>query len=220
MSVVAWPGLRRNLIAILRGVKPGEALPLAQALVESGFDAIEVPLNSPDPLDTLARLVANLPPHVLLGAGTVLTAERVAAVHAAGGRLIVSPNFDADVVREAVRLGMVSLPGVFTPTEAFAALAAGASGLKFFPAGVLGAAGIGAMRAVLPSGVVLGAVGGVSDASFAAYAAVGVTAFGLGTSLYQPGFGVAELRQRADAAVQAYDAVFPAAMAALGHQAT
>ncbi len=211
MTPVPWPPLRRNLVAILRGVRPGEALPLAQALVQSGFDAIEVPLNSPDPLDTLARLVAGLPPHVLLGAGTVLTAERAAAVHALGGRLIVAPNFDAGVVREAGRLGMVSLPGVLTPTEAFAALAAGASGLKFFPAGVPGPAGIGAMRAVLPRDATLGAVGGVSDASFAAYAAAGVTVFGLGASLYQPGFGVAELRPRADAAVAAYDAVFPPA---------
>ena len=208
MTPVPWPRLARNLIAILRGVTPGEAVPLALALVESGFDAIEVPLNSPDPLDTIARLVAALPPHVLLGAGTVLTAERVGAVHAAGGRLIVAPNFDAGVLQEAGRLGMVSMPGVFTPTEAFGALAAGASGLKFFPAGVLGTAGINAMRAVLPRGVVLGAVGGVSDTSFAAYAAVGVTAFGLGSSLYQPGFDVGELRRRADAAVAAYDAVF------------
>jgi 2-dehydro-3-deoxyphosphogalactonate aldolase len=206
--VIAWPRLARNLVAILRGITPAEAVPIGLALVESGFDAIEVPLNSPDPLETIARLVAALPPHILLGAGTVLTPDRVAAVHQAGGRLIVAPNFNAEVVREAGRLGMVSMPGVFTPTEAFAALAAGASGLKFFPAGALGASGIGAMRAVLPPGVVMGAVGGVSDASFAAYAAVGVTAFGLGSSLYQPGFGVAEIRRRADAAVAAYDAVF------------
>lgn len=208
MTQVPWPRLTRNLIAILRGITPGEAVAVAQALVESGFDAIEVPLNSPEPLDTIARLVAALPAHVLLGAGTVLTAKQVGAVHAAGGRLIVSPNFDAEVVREAGRLGMVSMPGVFTPTEAFGALAAGASGLKFFPAGVLGVAGIGAMRAVLPPGVLMGVVGGVSDASFAAYAAVGVTAFGLGASLYQAGFSVAEVQQRAEAAVTAYDAVF------------
>jgi 2-dehydro-3-deoxyphosphogalactonate aldolase len=114
------------------------------------------------------------------------------------------------VVQQAARLGLVSMPGVFTPTEAFAALAAGASGLKFFPAGVLGPSGIGAMRAVLPRGTILGAVGGISDASFAPYAAVGVTAFGLGTSLYQPGFDAAEVRRRADAAVAAYDRVFAA----------
>jgi 2-dehydro-3-deoxyphosphogalactonate aldolase len=205
-----WPRLKRNLIAILRGIRPDDAAPIALALVESGFDAIEIPLNSPEPLDTIGRLNTALPPGILVGAGTVLTPERVAAVYGVGGRLIVSPNFDASVVKEAGARGMVSMPGVFTPTEAFAALAAGASGLKFFPAGVLGAAGIGAMRAVLPSGTVLGAVGGVSDASFAAYAAVGVTAFGLGSSLYQPGFSVEEVRRRADAAVAAYDAVFGA----------
>ena len=203
-----WPKLARNLIAILRGIKPAEALPIARALVQSGFDAIEVPLNSPDPLETIAALVEALPPHILLGGGTVLSADRVTAIHAVGGRLIVAPNCDAAVLREAGRLGLVSMPGVFTPTEAFAALAAGASGLKFFPAGVLGPAGIGAMRAVLPPGVVLGAVGGVSDASFAPLAAAGVTAFGLGSSLYQPGFDAAEVRRRADAAVAAYDAVF------------
>ena len=205
-----WPKLGRNLIAILRGIRPEEAVPIARALVESGFDAIEVPLNSPDPLDTIARLVNALPPHILLGGGTVLSADRVGAIHAVGGRLIVAPNCDTAVLREAGRLGLVSMPGVFTPTEAFSALAAGASGLKFFPAGVLGAAGIGAMRAVLPRGVVLGAVGGVSDASFAPLAAVGVIAFGLGSSLYQPGFDAAEVRRRADAAVAAYDAVFGA----------
>ena len=206
-----WPRLARNLVAILRGITPQEAVPIAMALAESGFDAIEVPLNSPDPLDTIARLAAALPPHVLLGAGTVLTAERVAAVHAAGGRLIVSPNCDPAVIQAAGQRGMVSMPGVFTPTEAFAALAAGASGLKFFPAGVLGTAGIAALRAVLPPDAVLGAVGGVSDASFAAYAAVGITAFGLGSSLYRPGFGVGEIQDRAAAAVRAYDAVFPRA---------
>jgi 2-dehydro-3-deoxyphosphogalactonate aldolase len=208
--VTPWPTLTRNLIAILRGIRPQEALPIARTLVEAGFDAIEVPLNSPDPLDTIARLVQALPPHILLGGGTVLAPDRVCAIHDAGGRLIVAPNFDPAVVQQAARLGLVSMPGVFTPTEAFAALAAGASGLKFFPAGVLGPSGIGAMRAVLPRGTVLGAVGGISDASFAPYAAVGVTAFGLGTSLYQPGFDAAEVRRRADAAVAAYDRVFAA----------
>ncbi len=205
---VAWPPLRRNLVAILRGIRPDEAVSLAEVLVESGFDALEIPLNSPDPLDSIRRVAAAMPRHVLVGAGTVLTAERVTAVHEAGARMLISPNFNPEVVATAVRLGLASLPGVFTPTEAFAALAAGASGLKFFPASVLGAEGIGAMRAVLPSGTVLGAVGGVSDASFASYAKAGVTVFGLGSSLYKPGFTAAELRDRAMAAVTAYDAVF------------
>jgi 2-dehydro-3-deoxyphosphogalactonate aldolase len=201
--------LTRNLIAILRGIKPDEAVPIALALVAAGFDAIEVPLNSPDPMDTIARLVQAMPPHILLGGGTVLTQDAVTAIHGAGGRLIVAPNFNPSVVEQAQHLGLVSMPGVFTPSEAFAALAAGASGLKFFPAGVLGPAGIAAIRAVLPPGVVIGAVGGISETSFAPYAAVGVTAFGLGSSLYQPGFDAAEVRRRADAAIVAYDAVFP-----------
>jgi 2-dehydro-3-deoxyphosphogalactonate aldolase len=209
--MIPWPKLTRNLIAILRGIKPDDAVPIALALVEAGFDAIEVPLNSPDPLDTIARLVHALPTHILLGGGTVLAPDGVIAIHRAGGRLIVAPNFNPDVVAHASRLGLVCMPGVFTPTEAFAALAAGASGLKFFPAGVLGPSGIGAMRAVLPQGVVIGAVGGISDTSFAPYAAVGVTAFGLGSSLFKPGFDAADVRRRADAAVAAYDAVFPLA---------
>ena len=206
---VAWPPRRRQLVAILRGIQPDEAVELGQVLVEAGFDTLEIPLNSPEPLDSIQRLAAALPSHVLLGAGTVLSAERVAAVYEAGARLLISPNFDPAVVAAAARLGMPSMPGVFTPTEAFAALAAGAAALKFFPASMVGAEGIGAMRAVLPRGTVLGAVGGVSEASFTAYAQAGVTVFGLGSSLYKPGFRPADLRERALAAVTAYDAVFP-----------
>ena len=207
---VAWPPLRRNLIAILRGIRPDEAVALAQVLVETGFDALEIPLNSPDPLHSIRLVAAAMPRHVLVGAGTVLTAERVAAVHQAGARMLIAPNFNPEVVAMAGRLGIATMPGVFTPTEAFSALAAGASGLKFFPASVLGAEGIGAMRAVLPKGTVLGAVGGVSESSFAAYAQAGVTVFGLGSSLYKPGFTQADLRERAQAAITAYDQVFPA----------
>ena len=159
---VPWPALRRHLVAILRGVKPDEAVALGEVLVESGFDALEVPLNSPEPIESIRRLAAALPPGILLGAGTVLSAERVAAVHEAGARMVISPNSDPAVLTAAGRLGIPSMPGVFTATEAFGALAAGASALKFFPASVLGADGIGALRAVLPGGTVLGAVGGVS----------------------------------------------------------
>ena len=203
-----WPALRRNLVAILRGVRPDEAVAIGEALVAAGFDAIEVPLNSPEPLDSIARLVRALPPSVLVGAGTVLDARSVDAVREAGGRLIVSPNTDPAVIGRAASLGMASLPGVFTPSEAFAALAAGASALKFFPASVLGAEGVSAVRAVLPRGTVLGVVGGVADAHFAAYAAVGVSVFGLGSSLYKPGLDAAGVGARAAAAARAYDAVF------------
>lgn len=205
-----WPTLRRNLVAILRGVRPHEVVAIGEALVAAGFDAIEVPFNSPEPLDSIARLVRALPPEVLVGAGTVLDAGSVDAVHGVGGRLIVSPNMDQAVIGRAASLGMASLPGVFTPSEAFAALAAGASALKFFPASVLGAEGVSAVRAVLPHGTVLGVVGGVADAHFAAYAAVGVSVFGLGSSLYKPGLDAAGVGERAAAAVAAYDAVFAA----------
>ncbi|WP_181699624.1 2-dehydro-3-deoxy-6-phosphogalactonate aldolase [Chthonobacter albigriseus] len=204
---VAWPTLGRNLVAILRGVTPDEVGPIGDALVDAGFEAIEVPLNSPDAISSIGRLVERLPNHVFVGAGTVLATEEVEAVGSVGGRLIVSPNVDEHVVRTAVKLGMVTMPGVFTPTEAFAALRYGASGLKFFPASVLGASGIAAMSAVLPKGVVIGAVGGVADADFAAYAAAGVTAFGLGSSLYRPGYTAADVAAKARSAVAAYDAV-------------
>jgi 2-dehydro-3-deoxyphosphogalactonate aldolase len=205
---VAWPKLARNLVAILRGIKPDEAEGIGVALLDAGFDAIEVPLNSPEPLASIARLVKALPPHVLIGAGTVTAPEEVDAIYAVGGRLIVSPNLDESVVRRATASGMVTMPGVFTPTEAFTALKYGASALKFFPASVLGPAGVGAIKMVLPKATIVGAVGGVTDEHFAAYAQAGVVAFGLGSSLYKPGMKVQEVSERAQAAVAAYDKVF------------
>lgn len=210
---VPWPGLARNLVAILRGVTPDEVVPIGEALVEAGFSAVEVPLNSPDPFASIAALVERLPNHILVGAGTVTAVEEVEAVGAVGGRLVVSPNVEEAVVRTAAKLGMVTMPGAFTPTEAFAALRYGASALKIFPASVLGPSGIKALRAVLPEGVTVGAVGGVQDADFSVYAAAGVTAFGLGGSLYRPGASAAEVLQKARAAVAAYDAVFNAGRA-------
>jgi 2-dehydro-3-deoxyphosphogalactonate aldolase len=207
-QTVPWPKLGRNLVAILRGVKPDEVEAIGEALAEAGFEAIEVPLNSPDPLASVERLARKMPANVLVGAGTVLTPEDVAGVADAGGRLIVSPNVDPAVLAGAARRAMVTMPGVFTPTEAFLALKCGASALKFFPAAALGATGIGAIRAVLPRGTVIGAVGGVSEADFAAYAGAGVTAFGLGSSLYKVGASAADVAEKARAAVAAYDAVF------------
>lgn len=203
-----WPTLRRNLVAILRGVRPEEGVAIAEALMAAGFDAIEVPLNSPEPLDTITRLVAALPAEILIGAGTVLTADAVSAVHAVGGRLVVSPNMDANVIGRTVALGMASLPGVFTATEAFAALAAGAGALKFFPASVHGPEGIAAVRAVLPSSTIIGVVGGVNESHFARYAACGVSVFGLGSSLYRPGDTADQVSTRAKATVAAYDKAF------------
>ena len=198
--------MRRDLVAILRGVRPDEIDAIGDALVGEGFEAIEVPLNSPDPLRSIERLAARHGGACLVGAGTVLTAADCRRVHEAGGRLMVSPNVEPEVLAAAAGCGMVSMPGVFTATEAFQALAAGASGLKFFPAGALGPSGISAIRAVLPAETTIAAVGGVSEKSFAGYAAVGVRVFGLGTSLYQPSMSAAEGAERARITITAYDA--------------
>ncbi len=200
-----WPILSRNLVAILRGVTPGEVEAIGEALVEAGFQAIEVPLNSPDPFASIDRLRKRLPEEIIIGAGTVLTEAEVDSVRDAGGSLIVSPNCDPAVIARTAQLWMLSLPGVFTATEAFSALKSGASALKIFPASALGAAGIGALGAVLPKDTVIGAVGGVSDPDFATYWAAGVRAFGLGSSLYKPGFTAEDVAPRARAAVAAYD---------------
>ncbi|MER9952739.1 2-dehydro-3-deoxy-6-phosphogalactonate aldolase [Mesorhizobium sp. M0047] len=203
-----FPKLKRGLVAILRGLKPTEAIAIGQALFDAGIEAIEVPLNSPEPFSSIAGIVEALPKTALVGAGTVLTPADVDSLHKAGGRLLVSPNIDAEVMARAMHYGMVTMPGVFTPTEAFRAIRLGASALKFFPASVLGAAGISAMRAVLPAQTVVGAVGGVSEKDFAGYKAAGVTAFGLGSSLYKPGMSVDDVAARAQAAVTAWDAAF------------
>lgn len=207
-QTAAFPKLKRGLVAILRGLKPTEAVAIGQALFDAGIEAIEVPLNSPEPFVSIAGIVEALPKTALVGAGTVLTAADVDGLHKAGGRLLVSPNIDAEVMARAMHHGMVTMPGVFTPTEAFHAIRLGASALKFFPASVLGAAGISAIRAVLPAQTLVGAVGGVSEKDFAGYKAVGVTVFGLGSSLFKPGMSVDEVAARAHAAVAAWDAVF------------
>lgn len=203
-----FPKLKRGLVAILRGLKPGEAVAIGKAVHDAGIEAIEVPLNSPEPFVSIASIVESLPKTALVGAGTVLTAADVDALHKAGGRLLVSPNIDAEVMGRAMHHGMVTMPGVFTPTEAFQAIKLGASALKFFPASALGAGGIAAVRAVLPATTLIGAVGGVSDKDFAGYKAVGVSVFGLGSSLYKPGAGVEDVAQRARAAVAAWDEAF------------
>jgi 2-dehydro-3-deoxyphosphogalactonate aldolase len=202
---IGWPALRRGLIAILRGVRPGEALAIVEALVAEGFECAEIPLNSPDPFESIGLVAKTFGDRCLIGAGTVLSRDEVARVVEQGGRLIVSPNADPLVIGEARASGVLSMPGVFTATEAIAALHSGTSALKFFPASVLGPAGIAAIRAVLPPATVVAAVGGVSDASFGGYAKAGVRMFGLGTSLYKPGDTAAEVRVKARAAVAAYD---------------
>ncbi|MFC6487585.1 2-dehydro-3-deoxy-6-phosphogalactonate aldolase [Nitratireductor sp. GCM10026969] len=205
---IPWPQLRRDLVAILRGLRPEEVPAIVEALLEAGIEAIEVPLNSPEPFRSIERARKLVPDNVLIGAGTVLSVADVDRLRDCGGNLLVSPNVDPAVLSRAAECGMVTMPGVFSPTEALAAAASGASALKFFPANVLGPSGIKAIMAVLPPGVPVGAVGGVSERDFAAYADVGVRTFGLGSSLYSPGAGAAEVAEKACAAVAEYDAVF------------
>ena len=202
---VAFPPMKRPLVAILRGVKPEETEAILNVLIEAGMTAIEIPLNSPDPFRSIGHAAKLAPSGVLIGAGTVLSAADVDRLNDAGGKLMVSPNVDIDVLARAHHHGMVTLPGVFSPTEALIAARSGASGLKFFPASVLGASGIAAIRAILPAGVMIAAVGGVSDQNFAEYIKGGVAAFGLGSSLYKPGMSAADVAARAKATITAYD---------------
>jgi 2-dehydro-3-deoxyphosphogalactonate aldolase len=191
------------LVAILRGLTPAEAPAIGDVLVEAGFRLLEVPLNSPQPLDSIALLRKRFP-QALVGAGTVLRAQEVRDVAAVGGELIVAPNFNPEVVAETTRLGLVSLPGVMTPTEAFAALEAGATGLKLFPAELASPSVVKALLAVLPPGTKLIPVGGISADKVPAWRAAGAAGFGLGSSLFRPGDDVPTVRRKASALVAAY----------------
>ena len=197
--------MTRNIIAILRGISPEEAEPVCEALLEAGLTTIEIPLNSPRPLQSIAVLAKKFGSQAVIGAGTVLTAKEVRDVANAGGRIIVSPSFDAEVVAETKALKLASWPGVLTPSECFSALKAGADGLKIFPCSVVGPAGVKAMRAVLPEQTAIYAVGGAGPANFADWFAAGVTGFGIGTALYQPGNSLAQLQKAAKEIVNAYD---------------
>jgi 2-dehydro-3-deoxyphosphogalactonate aldolase len=187
----------RSLIAILRGVTEREAADVGRCLYEAGFRALEVPLNSPDPLRSIAAIRTAVPRDCAVGAGTVLTIDQVGQCREAGAEMIISPNTDAEVIRETLRLGMRTFPGAATPTEAFAALSAGARDIKIFPADQVGTAGLRAWTAVLPRGTGLLPVGGVDASTMAAWCAAGATGFGIGSSLYRAGVEIEELRRRA-----------------------
>lgn len=187
------------LIAILRGVRPDEVEAIGDALVEGGVRIIEVPLNSPDPLDSIARLSARCEGRALIGAGTVLSVDQVEGVRAVGGRLIVSPSTNPAVIAATVAAGLVSCPGYFTPSEAFAALDAGAHALKLFPAEAASPAVVRAQRAVLPKETRIIVVGGVGADSMAPWFAAGADGFGLGSGIYRPGQTPAETLDKARA---------------------
>ena len=201
--------MSRRLIAILRGITPDEAISVCTALIAAGITRIEVPLNSPDPFDSIKRMVDAHGRDAQIGAGTVLSTDDVGRVAQMGGKLVVSPNCDQRVIVATKAAGMQSWPGVMTPTECFAALKAGADGLKIFPASLIGPDGVKAFRAVLPPGTQVYAVGGAGPENFAEWIAASADGFGIGSALYKPGLSVADVAARAANIVAAYDEVAP-----------
>lgn len=197
--------MTRNLIAILRGITPPDAVAVTQAILDAGITTIEVPMNSPNALQSISEMVHAFG-NVTIGAGTVLDCAQVQAVHDAGGTLIVSPNCDTDVIAKTKTLNMQSWPGVFTPTEAFAALKAGADGLKLFPGNMAGPSGLQALRAVLPPSTQVYAVGGAGPENFGTWMKASADGFGIGSAIYKPGMSAQDVSTQAQAIVAAYDA--------------
>jgi 2-dehydro-3-deoxyphosphogalactonate aldolase len=197
--------MSRPIIAILRGLRPTEAADVGAVLIDAGIDKIEVPLNSPDPLESIGILADKYGEKSLIGAGTVLAPDQVEAVAAVGGKLIVSPNCDIDVIKRSVSLNLQSWPGIYTPTEAFNALKAGATGLKLFPGVMAGPTGLAALRPVLPAGTQVFAVGGAGPENFGEWINAGADGFGIGSALFKPGMSVSEIAERARKIVTAYD---------------
>ena len=199
--------MSRKIIAILRGIQPDEAEGICAALIEAGIDRIEVPLNSPEPLDSIKRMADAFGKDALIGAGTVLSPADVVNVADAGGKMIVSPDTNPEVIVTSKAAGLASYPGVLTPTECFAALRAGADGLKIFPSFLMGTEGLKAISAVLPPNTETYAVGGVGPDNFAEWISAGAVGFGIGSGIYKPGFSVADVAKRAADVVSAYDDV-------------
>ena len=200
--------MERNIVAILRGIQPSEAQAICAVLIECGITKIEVPLNSPNPFESIEVMANNFGKTALIGAGTVLSVQDVRMVQDAGGKLIVSPDCNPQVIQATKAAGMLSYPGVLTPTECFNALRNGADGLKFFPGVMIGTAGLGAVRAVLPKGTEVLAVGGAGPDNFAEWKAAGADGFGIGSAIYKPGNSADEVRAKAQAIVVEYDKVF------------
>ena len=207
--MIYWAGhlAEPPLIAILRGVQPEEVLAIGHALFEAGFRIIEIPLNSPQPLESIQKLADVFHDRALIGAGTVMAPVEVDRIAAAGGRLIVMPHSNPEIIRQTKTKDLISLPGVATPTEAFTALAQGADGLKMFPGETLPPTVVKAWRAVLPTDCGLFPVGGISPVKMAAYIAAGASGFGLGSSLYQPGLSAAQVGDRAAEIIAAWKAI-------------
>jgi 2-dehydro-3-deoxyphosphogalactonate aldolase len=195
----------RHLIAILRGITATEAAGVCQVLADTGITLIEIPLNSPRPIDSIRAAVKALAGKASIGAGTVLAPQEVDALAEAGGAFIVSPDCNEAVIARTVACGLQSYPGIFSPTEAFRAIRAGAHALKVFPAEVVGAKGVKAMKAVLPAAIPLYAVGGANPDNFLEFVSAGCTGFGIGSYLYKPGAKLADIAARAHAVVAAYD---------------
>lgn len=195
----------RKLIAILRGIEPKDAVPVTEALLSEGISMIEVPLNSPSAFNSIEAMAKQFGEEAVIGAGTVLNGDQVTMLAKVGGQICVSPDCNPDVIRAAKAVGMMSFPGVFTATECFAALAAGADGLKLFPAFMAGEEGLKALRAVLPSDLPVYAVGGVNGCNFASWLAAGASGFGIGSALYKPGASASTVAEAARELVRAYD---------------
>lgn len=200
--------MSRNIVAILRGITPSEAISIGSVLLGAGITKIEVPLNSPDPFDSISAMARQFGDKALIGAGTVLTPAEVELVRAAGGRLVVSPDCNGAVIEATKAAGMLSYPGVMTPTECFTALRAGADGLKLFPGSLIRPDGLKAIRAVLPTGTEVLAVGGAAPGNFADWKAAGADGFGIGSALYKPGDAAEQVAAAAASIVAAFDDAF------------